>query len=166
MDTFSSRIKELRKKLNQTQIQFAEFIGTTQGALSGYEKGDRTPSYEVLITIAKKCNVSIDWLCGLSDKMTLDMNITTYKELFQLFITILDTRYENQKNTPIIDIINADTSAVCLTLHNDQNIQNFFSKWCEIFKLHFEGTIDADLYQMWIEKQLKEYDRPINEEPF
>lgn len=166
IDKFSSRIKELRKNSNQTQSQFADFIGTTQGALSGYENGDRTPSYEILVAIAQKCNVSIDWLCGLSDNMTFDNRITTYKDIFRLFITVLDARYENKETIPIIDTIDTETSAVSLTLHDDKNFQDFFSKWCDIFKLHCEGTIDDDLYQMWIKKQLDWYDKPINECPF
>lgn len=165
METFSSRIKELRKYLDQTQMQFAEFIGVTQSALSGYENSDRMPSCDVLINISKKCNVSIDWLCGLSDKMTLDKHITTYKDLFQLLIAVLDTRYVN-KEAPVIDEIDAEFSRVRFTFHDDVNIQNFFSKWCDMFKLYSTGTIDEELYQMWLEKQLKEYDRPIDEVPF
>lgn len=59
-----------------------------------------------------------------------------------------------------------ETPAVTLTLHKDQNFQDFFSKWRDIFKLHCEGTIDDDLYQMWIKKQLDWYDKPIDGVPF
>ena len=165
-NVFSSKIKEMRMALNQTQSEFADFIGTTQSALSGYENGDRTPSYEILVTIAKKCSTSIDWMCGLSNKKNLNSQITTYKELFTLFIDVLDARYEDEKNTPIIDIIDTEKMSVILTLHKDHNFQTFFSKWCSVFKLHCDGTIDKDLYTMWIEKQLAEYDRPINGIPF
>lgn len=165
-DTFPMRIKELRSSLCKTQSDFADFIGTTQSALSGYENGERTPSYEVLIAISQKCNVSLDWLCGLSDTMTLDNHIDTYKDIFRLFVTVLDARYENKENIPIIDTIDTETSSVTLTLHKDQNFQDFFSKWRDIFKLHCEGTIDDDLYQMWIKKQLNWYNRPIDECPF
>lgn len=168
IDNFSSRIKELRKILNQTQAQFAEFIGTTQGALSGYENGDRTPSYEILITIAKKCNVSVDWLCGLSDRMVTDNHITTYKDLFQLLTSVLGARYENEENTPIIDSVDiVKSQTVCLLLHDDPNFQTFFPKWYNIFKLYCDGTIDNDLYQMWLKKQFERYKNwPINGCPF
>lgn len=62
--------------------------------------------------IATKYNVSIDWLCGLSDNMTLDNRITTYKDIFRLFITVLDARYENKETLPIIDTIDTETSAL------------------------------------------------------
>ncbi len=120
----------------------------------------------MVMNIAQKYNVSIDWLYGLSDNMTLGNHITTYKDIFRLFITVLDARYENKETVPIVDAIDAETSAVNITLHDDKNFQDFFSKWCDIFKLHCEGTIDDDLYQLWIKKQLDWYDKPINKCPF
>ena len=166
---FSSKIKELRTSSQQTQSEFANFIGTTQSALSGYESGERTPSYEILIAIAKKCGVSIDWLCGLSDKMTFDSHILTYKDFFASFVNILSTtRYQNDKVQPIFQKIDIDKNldVVLITLQGDYNFHCFFEKWYDIFKLHLEGTIDDDFYEMWIEKQLKNYDRPIDGLPF
>lgn len=168
---FSLRIKELRTIYHQTQSEFADFIGTTQSALSGYENGDRTPSYEILLAIAKKCNVSIDWLCGLSDKMALDDRITKYKELFTAFINVLDTKYiEGGYCGQVIwdDIIidredhSVPFSRVTITLTSDTNFDDFFGKWKKIAILHNSGDVDDDLYQMWLNKQLKEYDSPID----
>lgn len=162
-NTFPKRIKELRSSLCKTQSDFADFIGTTQSALSGYENGDRTPSYEILIAISQKCNVSIDWLCGLSDKMTLDRHITTYKDLFTLFINLLDTKYQgSSKNIEIWKSLELESNNITIVLHDDPNFKEFFTKWCKICVLHNSGDIDDDLYKMWIEKQLKEYDYPIN----
>lgn len=162
----STRIKELRTSKNLTQKELAETLNISTVSVSSYETGAKTPSLDMVLNIAQRYNVSIDWLCGLSDNMTLDNHITTYKDIFRLFITVLDARYENKETVPIIDTIDTETSAVSLTLHDDKNFQDFFSKWCDIFKLHCEGTIDDDLYQIWIEKQLKWYDKPINECPF
>ena len=162
----SERIKELRTMKGLTQREFAENINVSIVSVSSYEKGVKTPSLDMIMTIAKNYNISIDWLCGLSDNMVSDNCIATYKDLFKLFITLLDIRYEDKSTVPIIDIIDTDNASVTLTLHEDKNFQDFFSKWCDIFKLYCEKTIDIDLYKMWIEKQLKDYDRPINGCPF
>lgn len=162
----STRIKELRNNMNLTQKEFAEILHVSTVSVSSYETGTKTPSLDMIINISKKCDVSIDWLCGLSNKKIFDTRIKTYKDLLILFISVLDTRYQDEENIPIIDIIDTDSSAVTLTLHDDVNLQAFFHKWCDIFTLHCEGTIDDDLYDMWIEKQLAEYDRPINGMPF
>lgn len=164
---FASRIIELRKSLNMNQTDFAKSINSTQAALSGYEKGDRIPSYEILISIAQTYNVSLDWLCGLSTIKSTAEKITTYPDLFQLFVKILETRYVEFSNMPIIDVIDSDNMAVTLTLHEDANIQQFFTEWCKVFELHCNNTIDDELYNLWIEKELAKYkDHKINGVPF
>lgn len=158
---------ELRKSLSINQTEFAKSIGTTQAALSGYEKGERLPSYEILLSIAQNYNVSLDWLCGFSEKKTLGSSVTTYDELFRLFINILETRYSEFSTDPIIDIIDTDTTSVVLTLHHDENMQNFFTEWCRVFELHCNNTIDDELYQLWIEKELSKFkNHKINGVPF
>lgn len=167
-DNFSTRIKELRTSKQLTQKELAETLNISTVSISSYETGTKTPSLDMVKNIAQKCNVSIDWLCGLSDNMTLDNHITTYRELFKLFITAFDTRYQIDAAASglIIDTINTDEMSVSITLHEDPNFHSFFSKWYDIFKLHCDGTIDDDLYKMWIEKQLKQYDKPIDGCPF
>ena len=162
----STRIKELRTIKKLTQKELAETLNISTVSISSYETGAKTPSLDMILNIAQKYDISIDWLCGLSDNMTLDNHVTTYKDIFRLFITVLDARYENKENTPIIGTIDTEKSAVSLTLHDDKNFQDFFSKWSDIFKLHCDGTIDDDLYQMWIKKQLNWYDKPIDGCPF
>ena len=61
-----SKIRLLRTNLNINQTLFAEKIGITQSTLSSYEKGNATPSIEVLLAIATEFHVSVDWLLGIS----------------------------------------------------------------------------------------------------
>lgn len=60
MKTINDRIKELRRE-GETQIEFAERMGTTQASISRYLNG-RQPDRETLIKIASRANVSLDWL--------------------------------------------------------------------------------------------------------
>lgn len=159
---FPIRIKELRTSKKLTQKELAETLNISTVSVSSYETGTKTPSLDMMLNISEKYNVSIDWLCGLSDNMTLDNHITTYKEFFSLIVNILDTRYQDEKSTSIINGINTKNMLVTLTFHEDINFETFFSKWRDIFKLYYEGTIDKDLYKMWIQKQLLDYDYPIN----
>lgn len=165
----STRIKELRTIKKLTQKELAETLNISTVSISSYETGAKTPSLDMILNIAQKYNVSIDWLCGLSDKMTLDNQITTYKDFFASFVNILSTtRYQNDAIQPIFQKIDIDKNldVVLITLQADYNFHQFFEKWYDIFKLYLEGTIDDDLYEMWIEKRLKEYDRPIDGCPF
>lgn len=54
------RIRQLRGK--ESQIEFAGYLGITQGQLSRYEKGSGTPSLSVLLRLKKKCGRSTDWI--------------------------------------------------------------------------------------------------------
>lgn len=68
---FGERIKTLRISLGKSQKEFAEFIGIPQPSMSAYENGKNNPTIEVLVNIADKCNVSIDWLCGRQAEVSL-----------------------------------------------------------------------------------------------
>ncbi len=83
-NNFSKRLKELRINEELTQKELAEALNVSTVSISSYETGAKTPSFDMVLNIAKKFNVSIDWLCGLSNNMKPNNNITTYKELFQL----------------------------------------------------------------------------------
>lgn len=59
---FGKRIKYARRKISFNQEKLAQAIGVSTGSVGGYETAKSYPSVEVLIKIAKVCNVSIDWL--------------------------------------------------------------------------------------------------------
>lgn len=68
---FGERIKTLRISIGKSQKEFAKFIGIPQPSMSAYENGKNSPTIEVLVNIADKCNVSIDWLCGRQAQVSL-----------------------------------------------------------------------------------------------
>lgn len=57
---FKLQIKTLRGNLSQAD--FAETIGTKQTTYSAWERGLQEPSIDMLIIIANKYNVTLDWL--------------------------------------------------------------------------------------------------------
>ena len=63
-NTLSKRIKKLRLENGLTQRQLAKMANTTPTSVSAYEKGQKTPSIEVLCNIANALETSVDWLCG------------------------------------------------------------------------------------------------------
>lgn len=67
---FSQRFRSLRGKTSQDK--FADFLGISRPTVGFYENGDHLPDALTLSQIAKKCNVSADYLLGLSDAKTKD----------------------------------------------------------------------------------------------
>lgn len=67
MQSVASRIRELREDNDYNQKELAERLGTSQQAISLYEKGLRELSYELLIGYAKLFRVTTDYILCLSD---------------------------------------------------------------------------------------------------
>lgn len=59
-----SRIAEERKKLGLNQEELAKKLQISQKSISKYERGDRRPSYEVLVAMSSIFGVSVDYLLG------------------------------------------------------------------------------------------------------
>ena len=64
---FSNRLKELRKKLNMTQTEFAKEFNIANGTVGNWESGNRQPDYITINKIADFFGVSIDYLLGRTD---------------------------------------------------------------------------------------------------
>ena len=67
---FQDRLWQLRGKMSNTE--FADFLGMSRQTIVFYLNGDRIPDILVLAQIAKKCNVSADWLIGLSPERAIN----------------------------------------------------------------------------------------------
>ncbi len=67
MKNLNERLKEVRTEKNISQSQLAKDTGLSQSAISFWESGDRLPSIQAVIILAKYYNVSADYLLGLTD---------------------------------------------------------------------------------------------------
>ncbi len=61
----------LRKKKDLSQAELGKMIGTSGDVIGRYERGDISPSIEVVAKIADALEVSVDYLIGKT-KMELD----------------------------------------------------------------------------------------------
>ena len=90
LQIFSNRLKELRSYKKITHKEFAEKIGITAAALSSYENNGKNPSIAVVKRISEEFDVSIDWLCGFSDKMYLNSKATTLADVALKIVDLLE----------------------------------------------------------------------------
>lgn len=75
-----NRFPILRERLNSimgdmTTTEFAKKIGLTRQTMGYYLNGDRIPDSLTLAQICEQCNVSANWLLGLSDTKSPDTNV-------------------------------------------------------------------------------------------
>lgn len=165
-NNFSLKIKELRESLKLTQSEFADNLGVTQAALSAYEKGTRNPTFETIMLVSKIFDVSIDWLCGLSNKKHI--GYINYNDIFAELIKICSTMYAGdlltKKNAYVLSPTIKDFDSVSFTA-TDSNFHDFFTAWSKMFINLKEKIIDDDLYNIWLERQLAKYDFSISGVP-
>lgn len=88
-------LRNLRKSLMLTQVDFGSKIGLGQSYIVELEKGRREPSYKTLLKIAKTFNVDLNWLLtGESHKKELPIIAASPK-----------TEYDVEKKLIAIPII-------------------------------------------------------------
>lgn len=63
-EKIGNRLKEFRKEKNITQKELATVLNTTHSTISAYESGKTTLLTIFAYEIAKKYNISMDWICG------------------------------------------------------------------------------------------------------
>ena len=89
---FGKRIKELRKGQEITQDQLAIFLNVSKQSVWGYENNSVEPSFDVLVKIADRFNVSLDYLLGRTEEK-YNSNVSTAnnnKEIVSKIHTLLD----------------------------------------------------------------------------
>ena len=64
---YAERIRALREDSDQTQAQIAQLLKVGQRTYCDYELGKTRIPVDSLILLAKLYNVSMDYICGLSD---------------------------------------------------------------------------------------------------
>ncbi len=71
---FGVKLKALRKGQSLTQQQLADRIGVAKSVVSYYESGDRYPSYDILIKIARLFHTSTDYLLDIEKERVIDVS--------------------------------------------------------------------------------------------
>lgn len=85
MEDFGKRLQKLRNQRGLTQKALANRINKSVSAVSSYETNVQIPPVDVLISIAKALNTSLDSLVGFERK-----NIIAIDELTQSQKTLLN----------------------------------------------------------------------------
>ena len=65
--SYSGRIRALREDNDMTQVKVAQLLQVGQKTYSDYELGKTRIPVDSLIVLARLYNVSMDYICGVSD---------------------------------------------------------------------------------------------------
>ena len=101
----NSRIEELRKSIGLTQQQFGVELGIDEkkarSMVQNWEQADIQVKSDVIIEIARRFNVSADWLLGISDNMTNDRDLDYVCSYTGLSIEAINTIRESFQTSQI-----------------------------------------------------------------
>lgn len=117
----SIRLKELRKRENITQMQFAKIFDISSGTIAMWETGKRQPDHKTLLKIANYFNVSVDYLLGKETKKDIPLNISEMSNI---------VTFDRFKQIPIIGTIACGEPILA-----EENIEGY---------THIEAVIHAD----------------------
>lgn len=90
------RLRQLRLEKHLRQDQVAALIGIDKSTVSAYENDLRQPSCEILVRFANLYRVSVDYLLGRTDDMTLDISGLTAAEIALISDLIASMSTKNQ----------------------------------------------------------------------
>lgn len=72
------------RKMTCSQKELAEKLGITQQEISRYERGETKAPINYIIDLASVCNVSVDFILGISKKTT-DMMLSGEFEILLIY---------------------------------------------------------------------------------
>lgn len=157
-DILAQRLKTLRNEMNLTQVQFAKKVGFTQATLSAYENSQKKPSLDIIIDIAKKCDVSLDWLCGLKETKRETLEFSNYKDAALIILKLIEIDVMTLYEKPIIqEPLIAPSKMLCCELKSDiKELNDFFQTYIDLFNLKCEGKIKQNVIDAWLLTALEE----------
>ena len=71
-----NNIATLRKQREMTQTDLAAQIGISQGTLSQYESGKRTPDSKTLIKLSEFFNCTPNYILGLPEEKSINIDVS------------------------------------------------------------------------------------------
>lgn len=163
-----SKIYLLRSNTNMNQTEFADKIGVTQSTLSSYEKGNATPSLDVLISIATNFNVSTDWLLDLSKS---EVNISSVADVANFFFQLNELneiRYELEINDHLPNDLETEDNKWYCAVKFFGRAEGYPANMdvCQILssleenRSSFEAYFTSkEMYDLWKEKEIEYYSK-------
>lgn len=156
------RIKELRRSKEMTQVDFSKFIGCTQATLSSYENGVKSPSLDIILDIADKSDVSVDWLLGKSNIMNANGFPLNESDMFRYLKFVLDETPHEIYPTYFNPVDSDDEKPDLISIEfSSSSVIDFLLGFKKMSELYNKKLIDYEVFNLWVEKTLNKYkDKP------
>ncbi len=80
------RLQQKRSSIKLSQKEVANAVGVNPSVISNYENGERTPSVEVLMSLASLFHCSVDYLLGIekTSRAIIDVSMLNDEQIARL----------------------------------------------------------------------------------
>ena len=95
MKTIYDRIKEVRLKLNLSQVEFSERIFVSKGFYGDIEVGKRKVNNRIIYIVSKQFNVNEDWIKTGKGEMFNDLQSDIRKEKLLSIYNLLEGSFQD-----------------------------------------------------------------------
>ena len=156
--TFGERIASLRAESGETQQELADALGVRRETVKFWESGDRQIKAADIVKLAKHFEVSADYILGLSEAMSTDLDVQAVSQYTGLNEASLNTLFRIRTNPDLARILNLLLSACSdnsssghviscaasaydatsrldqnLTLYQRGELKPDWTEWCDTF---------------------------------
>mgnify|MGYP000908015637 CR=1 FL=1 len=142
--SFHHENKENQKNENYYKLN-------TDTTISNYEKGKVSPPIELLIKLAERYDVSIDWLCGLSNEEI--PRLMSYGDAFFRLVEIDKVIGFSVEDVTFFS--NLRGTAVLF----DATLTKALEEYQEMVNLRDNNTISEHLFNLWISDKVQQLDK-------
>lgn len=139
-------LKQLRNEHHLTQANLAKILGIAPTTLAAYEQGKSEPNIETLTKLANYFNVSIDYLLGLTDVKTTNLDVAYMSDYLGLKERSIETLHQ------YIQLSKKDSKRISQTLDTlnillapDVEILDHISDYLNFSATHFKNFYDEDV---------------------
>lgn len=96
---FGEKLKTLRTGQKMTQQALADRVGVAKSVVSYYESGERYPSYDVLVRIARVFHTTTDYLLDIKRERVIDVSELSENEVAAVTAVVEALKNKMNKNT-------------------------------------------------------------------
>lgn len=122
MVSVSENLVEIREAHGYTRKRLAEELGRPYATITKYETGEREPGHEYLIEVAKKFGVTTDYILGLEQKKSPEVEDKTPEGIAKWMLDLL------VKNGYLVEGQDIDERTASFLIHWFGALNAWFSK--------------------------------------
>lgn len=162
INIFAQRLKEARMKAGFSQAELSRKTGVAPATLSSYEVTDspKKPTVEKVILIAKALNVSLDWLCGLTDSPVTEPENNELIIDCELLLRVI-AKFATDSPEPSVSVKLVDTSRGTYALLDNGYITELVQKIRQLQKLKDDSILAQDVFDGCVEQLILKTSKEI-----